>query len=215
MGKEQVIQRCKEQLQTRQLELIQQVQSHYGLMESAKEMTGDLSSYDNHPAEQGTELFERGKDVALNEHAEKELEAINEALHAIEEGTYGICIKCGKDIPSERLLAVPTTATCKEHAEGESFTHERPIEEQVFDSHINPEEEMIADEEEVGYDAEDAYQEVSRYGTSETPSDLYGDQEDYDEMYPNSDEAVGTVEDIERQSQANIYGDEMTEADDR
>ena len=26
---------------------------------------GELSSYDNHPADEGTELFERGKDLAL------------------------------------------------------------------------------------------------------------------------------------------------------
>lgn len=35
---------------------------------------GELSSYDNHPADTGTELFEREKDIALNDHAEYEVE---------------------------------------------------------------------------------------------------------------------------------------------
>jgi len=41
---------------------------------------------------------------------------------------------------------------------------------------------------------------VSKYGTSETASDFYGDRDDYNDMYPNSDEDVGTVEDVEKYS---------------
>src|SRR5690625_7732844 len=76
--------RCKMILTERQSHLIEQMQDHFGLQSAVKDTTGELSSYDNHPADMGTELFERGKDVALNEHAEKELEEINSALHAID-----------------------------------------------------------------------------------------------------------------------------------
>jgi len=186
----------KQDLITRQNELIKQVKDHYGTSyEMAQESTGDLSHYDNHPADLGTEQYERGKDVALNEHSEKELEDINEALHAIEEGTYGICTECGKDISFARLKAVPTTDRCLDHANKDIFKHNRPIEEQVFSSNINPDE--VTKETQVGYDSEDAWQEVSKYGTSETASDFYGDRDNYDEMYPNSDELVGSVEEVE------------------
>src|SRR5690625_6037438 len=97
------------------------MQDHFGLQSAVKDTTGELSSYDNHPADMGTELFERGKDVALNEHAEKELEEINSALHAIDEGTYGICVECGADIPFERLEAVPTTDNSTIHARYQYF----------------------------------------------------------------------------------------------
>src|SRR5699024_6210954 len=70
----------------------------------------------NHPADMGTELYERGKDIALNEHTEQELEDINKALHAMEEGTYGICRICSVDIPYERLRAVTTADTCLKHS---------------------------------------------------------------------------------------------------
>ncbi|HLR40031.1 MAG TPA: TraR/DksA C4-type zinc finger protein [Virgibacillus sp.] len=201
---EQITQ-CKERLLKRQTDLIHQVQDHFGMAyEFSQESIGELSNYDNHPADHGTALFERGKDLALNEHAEKELEEINEALHAIEEGTYGICSKCGADISLERLEAVPATERCIEHADQVGFERSRPVEEQVFSPNINPDE--VTEEEQVGYDAEDAWQEVSRYGTSETPSDFYGDRDNYDKMYPNSDELVGSTEDVEEFLSADIDG---------
>lgn len=205
MLSEQQIQECNMLLQKRQSDLIRQVKDHYGMsLEMAQESTGELSHYDNHPADMGTEQFERGKDLALNEHAEKELEDINEALHAIDEGTYGICTECGEDIPFERLQAMPETDRCVKHAKDDTFKHNRPLEEQVFSPNINPDE--VTDETQTGYDAEDAWQEVSRYGTSETPSDFYGDRDNYDEMYPNSDENVGYTEDIENFVGADMEG---------
>ncbi|WP_188456104.1 TraR/DksA C4-type zinc finger protein [Virgibacillus oceani] len=197
--------KCKVALEERQNELIKHVQDHFGLkFEFAQESIGELSNYDNHPAEHGTALYDREKDVALNEHAEEELEEINEALHAIEDGTYGICTKCGRDIPYERLEAIPTTDVCIEHASNNTFERNRPVEEEVFSPNINPND--PGDEIETEYDAEDAWQDVSRYGTSNTPSDIYGDQESYDEMYANSDENVGAVEDLEQFLSADIDG---------
>src|SRR5690625_2552703 len=106
----------------------------------------------------GTELFERDKDLALNEHMEYELVKIKEALHPSKDGTYGLCTKCGDTIPYERLLAVPTTDRCVEHADNQTFSNNRPIEEEVFSPNINPNE--LTEEEQVNYDAEDTWQEL-------------------------------------------------------
>jgi hypothetical protein len=35
---------------------------------------GELSSYDNHRGDEGTDLYEREKDVALHQHQDYELE---------------------------------------------------------------------------------------------------------------------------------------------
>ena len=43
---------------------------------SEREASGELSSYDNHPGDLGTELFEREKDVALEIHEEDQLNEI-------------------------------------------------------------------------------------------------------------------------------------------
>ncbi|WP_249872690.1 TraR/DksA C4-type zinc finger protein [Oceanobacillus saliphilus] len=202
---EEQLTECKAVLMERQAELIVHMKDHFGMKyEFAKETVSELSNYDNHPGDTGTELFEREKDLALNEHAEKELEEINEALHAIEEGTYGICSTCGADIPFERLVAIPATDKCLEHAKNNTFDNPRTMEEEVFSPNINPNE--VTDEEQVGYDAEDTWQEVSRYGTSETQSDLYGDKDHYNDMFANSDDRVGAVEDVENFLAADIHG---------
>jgi YteA family regulatory protein len=186
----------KKRLLQSQARIIHQLQDHFGLEIAETDAVGELSSYDNHPGDMGTEQFERGKNIALNEHAERDLEEINESLSAIDEGTYGICRVCSADIPYDRLDALPTADTCIDHSsDQQTFSRNRPVEEAVFSPNINPDE--TTPEIQVGYDAEDAFQEVAFYGSSDTPSDLYGDQDNYNEVYPNSDEDVGTVEDVE------------------
>ena len=101
---------------------------HFGLDRGHyHESMGELSSYDNHPADEGTELYEREKDIALNEHYELELGNIDQALTAMENGTYGKCEICGKEIPLERLEALPNTTYCKEHSPDQITSHERPL----------------------------------------------------------------------------------------
>jgi RNA polymerase-binding transcription factor DksA len=45
---------------------------------------------------------------------EARLEDINDALSKIENGTYGICEICGKQIEEDRLEVNPAARTCKE-----------------------------------------------------------------------------------------------------
>ncbi len=44
----------------------------------------------------------------------KRLQLIDSALARIENGKYGICMKCGKKIPRERLEAIPYALLCVE-----------------------------------------------------------------------------------------------------
>jgi YteA family regulatory protein len=87
---------------------------HYGLERGHfHESMGELSSYDNHPADEGSELYEREKDIALNEHTDLQLRNINKALQAMENGTYGKCEVCGNEISFERLEALPNIVQIK------------------------------------------------------------------------------------------------------
>jgi RNA polymerase-binding transcription factor DksA len=45
-----------------------------------------------------------------------EIRRIKAALHRIEAGDYGICVRCGADISEARLDALPFTPFCKECA---------------------------------------------------------------------------------------------------
>jgi RNA polymerase-binding protein DksA len=49
--------------------------------------------------------------------AHQNLIYIENALSRIENGTYGECEVCGKQIPEQRLEAVPYATLCMEHAE--------------------------------------------------------------------------------------------------
>ena len=77
----------------------------------------ELSSVDQHPGDLGTETFEREKDFSILEQLEAEITDLDSALRKIDEGTYGICEVCSKEIEPERLEAIPGTRTCIEHAD--------------------------------------------------------------------------------------------------
>ena len=85
---------------------------------SLTEETGELmsSSSDNHLADTASETYEREFDEGLEEDAQDQLRDVEAALQRIEDGTYGTCSACGKQIPVERLEAVPWTTLCIEDA---------------------------------------------------------------------------------------------------
>lgn len=67
---------------------------------------------DNNPADRGTATFDREFDYGLEENAEEVLARIDAALARIEDGSYGKCSNCGKDIGEERLEARPWATLC-------------------------------------------------------------------------------------------------------
>jgi DnaK suppressor protein len=50
--------------------------------------------------------------LALKQTDSKLLRAIEEAIHRIDQGTYGICMECENEIAPARLEAVPWTRVC-------------------------------------------------------------------------------------------------------
>ncbi|MCA0984484.1 hypothetical protein LCL89_10560 [Halobacillus yeomjeoni] len=70
--------------------------------------TGEISSVADHPGNQGTDQFEREKEMTLYEQAREKLMEVNDALRRMEKGTYGLSEKSGEPIPEERLEAMPT-----------------------------------------------------------------------------------------------------------
>jgi RNA polymerase-binding transcription factor DksA len=84
--------------------------------QSETDQISELSSLDQHQGDIGTETFEREKDFSLLEQLEAEIGDLDAALRKIDDGTYGTCEVCGKQIEAERLEAVPGTRTCIEHA---------------------------------------------------------------------------------------------------
>jgi RNA polymerase-binding transcription factor DksA len=82
-----------------------------GLDEEEADVAGDVSHLPQHPGDQGSDLFEREKDMALLEQLEHELAEIESALQRLDEGTYGIDEVTGDPIAPERLEAYPIART--------------------------------------------------------------------------------------------------------
>lgn len=72
----------------------------------------ELSSVDQHPADVGTETFEREKDASILEHVDAQLTDVDRALARLENGSYGTCEACGRPIDEDRLRARPATRFC-------------------------------------------------------------------------------------------------------
>jgi DnaK suppressor protein len=82
------------------------------LNRSAREASGDLSSYSIHMADQGTDNFDREFALNLMSSEQDILYEIDGALRRIEDGTYGICEMTGEPIERERLKAIPYARHC-------------------------------------------------------------------------------------------------------
>ena len=82
--------------------------------EATSETGGELSSFDQHPGDVGTETFEMERNVSLLEQVESELEEIEGAFGRLERGDYGRCQACGRPIGDERLEAMPAARFCIE-----------------------------------------------------------------------------------------------------
>lgn len=64
-------------------------------------------------AEEGDpDLIEREKNVALVSQLEVKLARVQAALRSIDKGKYGICERCSKEIPTERLEVQPDATLC-------------------------------------------------------------------------------------------------------
>lgn len=77
------------------------------LNRSARESSGDLSSYSFHMADQGTDNFDREFAANLLSSEQDVLYEIDEAIRRIEAGSYGVCELSGKPIEKERLKVLP------------------------------------------------------------------------------------------------------------
>ena len=86
------------------------------LREEAEQLAADMEpgdiQFDEESGEGGTLNVERERDLALSAQARAAVEEIDRALAKIEQGTYGVCEKCGEPIKKARLKALPYASLC-------------------------------------------------------------------------------------------------------
>jgi RNA polymerase-binding protein DksA len=82
------------------------------LKTSQRDASGDLSGYSLHMADVASDNYEVEFSLGRASDEQDLLYRIDEALKRIEDGSYGNCPQCGKQIPKKRLNAIPHTELC-------------------------------------------------------------------------------------------------------
>ncbi len=161
------------------------------------EYSMELSSYDNHPADLGTEMFIMEQDKGIINKLNDTLYEIDTSIEDLETGNYGFCISCGKEIDEERLELIPYLKLCVDCSKKKI-----PLDEK---RQFRPEEEdnmSKSYDEGNEFDREDSYQSVARYNKVEKdPSFSTGDEQGV-----LDEEDSGIVEEVEKISQ-DYYND--------
>jgi DnaK suppressor protein len=111
----------KARLLEEQSELLAQLaeleESSFGTPQS--DLSGEVA-FDEEYADSGTATFERERDLSLENNIKDLLEKIEKALGRLENGTFGICERCGKPIEKARLKALPYANLCIKDKQAET-----------------------------------------------------------------------------------------------
>ncbi len=199
----ETVQNYLERLLSERARLIQRIETlegkgEGGTRQAMKDSIGELSLYDNHPADVSSELFERGKDIKLCEDAKIILKRVDEAIDLVNSGKYGTCEHCGNDIEEDRLDLIPYTRLCSK-CQGDVHAtappkRDRPVEEEVLGTPFGN---GVRDRKTPGIDGEDVWQDLERYGSASGPQDLVGILDSEEVFEEGGNQTRGAVEDVE------------------
>ena len=166
--------------------------------EMSEHSPNELSNYDNHPADLGSELYSVEINMALKVHEQSKLNDINRALNKFDTGTYGKCESCKQEIPYDRLEALPSARFCMDcEIEKEAYEINTPdmSYDEVFDAPFGRK--YLNKREDDEFEGLDQLNDVLKYGSADTPQDMGGYQ-DYEEYYTNELDNQGIVEEVDK-----------------
>src|SRR5205809_6547202 len=100
------LKKAREALQEMRAQLLRNVQEE---LHEGREQNKDegMDTYDL-----ASDARDREIDVILTDRDRDKLQAIDDALARIDDGTYGVCESCESDIAETRLEALPYTRLC-------------------------------------------------------------------------------------------------------
>ncbi|WP_410812679.1 TraR/DksA family transcriptional regulator [Micromonospora sp. 067-2] len=83
-----------------------------GDLRSLFEASRSSNADDEHDPEGSTIAFERAQLSAVLDATRRRLAELDVAVQRVDAGTYGVCERCARPIPVERLVARPSAGTC-------------------------------------------------------------------------------------------------------
>src|SRR6266446_2709913 len=94
------------------LESLRQDEHEMAFSGDQREVTGESSTVSQHPADTADFTRQRELQLTTQQLLEREAAQVEAALHARQNGSYGVCASCGQAIPPERLEARPEATQC-------------------------------------------------------------------------------------------------------
>jgi DnaK suppressor protein len=94
------------------LQALRQAEEETALSGDQRDVTGEISTVDQHPAEVADFTYQRELQQTTQQLLERETAQVEAAMRARDRGTYGTCQECGRTIPPERLAARPEATLC-------------------------------------------------------------------------------------------------------
>ncbi len=84
------------------------------LDEAEKTVSGMTGGAENFPdlTDRASQESDRNFELRIRDRERKLISKMREALKRVEDGTFGICDMCGKEISEKRLMARPVTTLC-------------------------------------------------------------------------------------------------------
>jgi DnaK suppressor protein len=100
------LKKARETLEEMRAQLLRNVKQE---VQEGREQTKDegMDTYDI-----ASDARDREINLILNDREREKLQAIDEALSRVDDGTYGICESCESEIAEARLQALPFTRVC-------------------------------------------------------------------------------------------------------
>lgn len=104
---QQLIEKLKKQMLEQKATIVESLSQQ---SEDFKRILEEQSSGDE--IDMASDAIDRAMLESLNQQDANRLSLIEGALERIQTGKYGLCIRCGKEIPAARLEALPYALMC-------------------------------------------------------------------------------------------------------
>jgi DnaK suppressor protein len=99
-----------EHFRQRLLEKVRELRSVIARLEDEARVSGEAEVRDS--ADKATSSESASESLQESAAASRTLGQVQDALHRIEDGTYGKCLTCGRQIEAARLEAIPWAQYC-------------------------------------------------------------------------------------------------------
>ena len=110
------VEEMKEKLLAEQKSLREQLGKFADPTAAPDDFAARFPSYGEEQDENAQEVATYQDRLSIETNLEQTLQGVDKALAKIENGMYGTCENCGKEIPKERLHAFPAASLCTDCA---------------------------------------------------------------------------------------------------